>query len=99
MRASPDCSTLVQESEVGDKLWMVFPATGLHFKTVSRDHLMRSHPSNMLEVFPHCAEALDILDKFLCLELQLLAIQGLGAAAAANPRRLRDQAYSLVRRG
>ena len=37
VRASPDCSTVVQESEVGDKMWMVFPATGLHFKTVSRD--------------------------------------------------------------
>jgi hypothetical protein len=48
----------------------------------------------MLEVFPHFAEALDILDKFLCLKLQLIAEQGLGAAAAANPRRLRDQAYS-----
>ena len=52
VRASPDCSTLVQESEVGDKLWMVFPTTGLHFKTVSRDDLMRNHPINMSEVFP-----------------------------------------------
>ena len=74
VRASLDCSIVVQES-VGDKLWMVFPATGLHFKTVSRDDLMRSHPSSMLEVFPHCAEELDILDKFLCLQLQSLACQ------------------------
>ena len=51
VRASLDCSTVVQEP-VGDKLWMVFPATGLHFKTESRDDLMRNHPSNMLEVFP-----------------------------------------------
>ena len=58
---SRDCSTVLQE--VGDKLWGVFPGTGLHFNTVSRDDPMRSHPSSMLEVFPHCVEALDALDK------------------------------------
>ena len=54
VRTSPysDCQTFVQESECGEKLWMVFPATGLHFQTVSRDDLMRSHPGSMLEVFP-----------------------------------------------
>jgi hypothetical protein len=73
----------------------VFPATGLHFKTVSRDDLMRSHPSSMLEVFPHCVEALDTLDKFLGLKLQTIAGQGFeGPAAAGNPKRLRNQAYS-----
>ena len=35
--ASSDCSTAAQESSVGDKLWMVFPATGLHFNTVKSE--------------------------------------------------------------
>jgi len=40
---SRDCSTALQDLE--EKLWGVFPATGLHFKTVSRDDLMRIHPT------------------------------------------------------
>jgi len=96
VRTSPDsdCQTFVQESEGGDKLRMVFPATRLHFKTVSRNDIMRNHPSNMLDVFPHCAEALDILDKFLCLKLQSITRQGLGEAAAPNTKRIRDRAFS-----